>query len=88
MASPLAQMLSGAIGAGIPQPPVGGIRGGPVGAGKAMPPPPLRAPRAAMPGVKKGPLPGKPVHADKETKKEQKGETKASEKAEGYRRER
>jgi hypothetical protein len=52
--------------------------------------------KPTMPGPKKAPLPGKAaakpgkpkmVHADKENKREQKGETAKSEKAEGFRRE-
>lgn len=101
--SGLAQMLAGAIGGGGPPMMQGGVRApGALGAGPAMPAPApglqskmARPPmKPVMPGPKKAPLPGKAaakpgkmVHADKENKKEQKGETKATERAEGYRRE-
>jgi len=80
MASPLAQMLAGAIGGGGPPMPTGGVRApGALGAGPSMPapapglqssmpkPPPLRS---GMPGSGKPPLPGKkPAKPAKDTKK-------------------
>lgn len=77
----------GALGAGPAMPaPAPGLR-------SKMARPPMKP---TMPGPKKAPLPGKAAakpgkpkmaHADKENKREQKGETAKSEKAEGFRRE-
>lgn len=84
MVSPLAQMLSQAVTGQRMQ--MQGPKGPVSGAAVA---PPSRGP---MPGVKKAPMPGKnapkgpaPKHADKENRREQRGETAATERMEGRR---